>query len=192
MLILIKFWKELIIIILFISCFVCYFIGKKTTPIIPTEIRIEKIIDEVATKRAVEEELIKLSSEFKQIKIKDTIKLPNGTFKTHEITKIEKNDTKTDDTSKKEFDEQTINTVEKTTFKLNANDWSLNLATGFKKNNIRDINNLNDINWCASAELKKNWTDNFSSFFQTEYEDLKSNNSPISFKIGIIKFEARF
>ncbi len=78
----------------------------------------------MATKRAIEEERIKIRSELKQIKVKDTIKLADGTVKTHEVTQIEKNDIKTDDTSRKEFDEQTTHTLVNTTAKPTANDWA--------------------------------------------------------------------
>ncbi len=192
MLILIKFWKELIILILLISCFICYFIGKKNSQKVPAQIQIQKVVDEVATKKAIEEERIKIRSELKQIKVKDTIKLADGTVKTHEVTQIEKNDIKTDDTSRKLFNEQTTHALTNTTFKSSANDWAFNLDSGLKKTDVRNIKNISGINWYASAQLQKNWTENFSSYVQTEYENLNSPNSPISLKLGVIKFEARF
>lgn len=192
MLILTKFWKELIILILFTSCFICYFIGKKNSPKVPAQIEIHKVVDEVATKKAIEEERIKIRSELKQTRVKDTLKLPDGTVKTHEVTKIEKNDVKTDDTSKKEFDEQTTHALENTTIKPSANNWAFSIDSGLKKTDVRDYKNLTDISWYASAQLQKNWTENFSSFVQTQYENLNSPNSPISLQLGVIKFEARF
>lgn len=192
MLILIKFWRELIILILVISCFTCYFNNKKKSVKDPSQIQIQKVVNEVAIRRVIEEELIKIRSELKQIKVKDTIKLPNGKIKTHEVTQIEKSDIKTDNTSKKEFDVQSSNALTNSTIKSSVNYWAFSLDSGLKKTDVRDIKNISDISWYASVELKKNWTDHFSSFVQTQYEDLNSPKSPISLKLGVIKFEFKF
>ena len=72
MLILIKYWKNIIILFSIICCFICYYIGKSKAT---KTIEIKKIIDEEATRKAIELEQNKILSQLREVKIKDTVKI---------------------------------------------------------------------------------------------------------------------
>ncbi len=113
-----------------------FIVGRKSVPVLPAEIRIEKITDTHAIEKAVAEERKKINSKFSQKKIRDTTKLPDGTIKVHEQIANTRISEEMAEISKKYDLDVKSNEVEKTTVKSLQNNYSVELLIGKEKFNF--------------------------------------------------------
>ena len=124
------------IIIFLIAIGASFFIGRFS---VKEKIRIEtktiKVTDTEAIARAVALERKKLLTQFKQKKEIDTVKLPDGTIKTHETIASEQTSTETLEASNRYNLNLDTKTREESnsTLKTPANDFAVELLIGKKK-----------------------------------------------------------
>lgn len=186
---LIKFWREIIILILTCVCFICYFIGKKSAPKPSAEIRIEKVVDQELVQKEIEKEKIKIRSQIHQKKVRDTIRLPDGTLKTHEIVEIQKNDIKISNLEKTDSVNADIKEVEKVTLKSPANSFTVEVMAGVEKNNVQDLilyplHSFSDISPTISLKIDYFWNKNISNYILVQHENVGKPQASTSAEIG--------
>jgi hypothetical protein len=186
---LIKFWREIIILILTCVCFICYFIGKKSAPKPSAEIRIEKVVDQELVQKEIEKEKIKIRSQIHQKKVRDTIRLPDGTLKTHEIVEMQKNDIKISNLEKTDSVNADIKEVEKVTLKSPENSFALEIFGGVRKNNVQDLNldvahSFSDPSTVASLKFDYFWSNNFSNYILLQQQNIGKSQASTSLEVG--------
>lgn len=175
-------YKIIICLVVLISIF---FLGRfSVKEKIVTETKTIKVTDFEEVARLVKEELKKISSQKKQVKTIDKIKLPDGTVKTHETIATESKREETGSTANFVSVDTTTRTMEKTELKTPRNDFALEMQAGIENSftNFSDLPKTFEFSPNVSAKLNYRVTGDLWAFARIKHEIFNNNNF---YEIGI-------
>lgn len=142
-------------IILLWSAGAIFFIGRSTAPAnVKTEIKTVTVRDENAIAHAVENERKKILTNFEANKVRDIVRLPDGTVKVREIITNRRISVETGNSEKKISLKTNNHETKETLLKTKGNDFSVELLIGKEKSVL--LNSLPQNNLIFGVNLSRN------------------------------------
>ncbi len=175
-------YKIIIFLVVLVSVF---FIGRfSVKEKIVTETKTIKVTDFEEVARLVKEELKKISSQKKQVKTIDKIKLPDGTIKTHETIAIESKREETGNIANFVSVDTKVRAMQETELKTPRNDFALEMQAGIENNfkNFSELPKTFEFLPNVSAKLNYRVTGDLWAFAKIKHEIFNNNNF---YEIGI-------
>jgi hypothetical protein len=167
------------ILILVAVAVLFFFLGRQLTSI-KVETKYEKVIDAEATKIAIAQATEKLRTEYKQVKIKETLKKPDGTIQISEKTETQEESKKEVTTVTRESETQKVHEVEKILVQAPQKNFTLELFSGIRPElpSLDKIPpfSIPDLNPHLSAKLSYRIDGNFWVFTNFEHQILNKRN----------------